>query len=225
MLPSSRTITDLLTRADARVEEEVEEALSESELERADEDLSRLSLLNKRELKDAEAYVEQLGSVDDFEPEVRSLLETAFRAWDDGGRIDALGDGLVRLLIPARLRGELRRSAVERATFRREVAVVGQDDPEGQAPEFLSPAHPLVDSVLRKLREEAADPTFDHRFDVEVGEPRGLVLSFALRFVDGDGRTADEQLEAVEVRRDFSLSSDPSADFARPGGGPGNRLR
>jgi hypothetical protein len=62
----------------------------------------------------------------------------------------------------------LGRVTIERATFARGIAVARQDEDEN-APEFLSPGHPLVAAALRRLRDEAADPAFVHRFDVEVG--------------------------------------------------------
>lgn len=119
--------------------------------------------------------------------------------------------------VPARLRGALRRDQVPFATFRRDLAVLGQDEPDEEAPEFLSPAHPLVEATLRLLRDEATDPAFTHRFDVSVGEPEALVLSFVVRFVDGDGRTVEERLEAVQVFADESVSEEPVDDLKRLG--------
>src|SRR5262249_1549210 len=67
------------------------------------------------------------------------------------------------------------------------------------------------------LRDDATDPSFIHRFDVSAGHPDGLVLSFALRFVDGEGRTVDERLEAVEVSLAGGVSDNADADLRRLG--------
>jgi hypothetical protein len=110
----------------------------------------------------------------------------------------------------------LGRVTIERATFARGIAVARQDEDEN-APEFLSPGHPLVEAALRRLRDEAADPAFVHRFDVEVGSPESLVCSFLLRFVDGDGRTVEERLDAVDVGLTGSTSGSPEEDLVRLG--------
>ncbi|MGH9074944.1 MAG: hypothetical protein ACRDZQ_12630, partial [Acidimicrobiales bacterium] len=103
------------------------------------------------------------------------------------------------------------------ATFRRDVALADQDEEPDSVPEFLSPAHPLVAAVLRRLRDDAADPSFPHRFDVEAGLPEGLVCSFAVRFVDGEGRTLEERLEAVEVSLEGVASAGAASDQDRLG--------
>jgi hypothetical protein len=91
------------------------------------------------------------------------------------------------------------------------------NDEASRAPEFLSPAHPLIEGTLRLLRDEATDPNFAHRFDVEAGSPEGLTLSYLLRFVDGDGRVAAELLEAVEVNFEGEVSEDYEMDMERLG--------
>jgi hypothetical protein len=179
------------------------------------EDLSRLSARNRLEIEQADGYVARLGTVDDFEAQLGELLRSAFRGWDDGGAIEDLGKGLARVRVPARLRSQVGAAVIERSTFRREVALADED--ERSVPELLSPAHPLVEATLRALRDEATEPGFSHRFDVEAGAPEGLVLSFATRFVDGDGRTAEESLLAVEVGLDGSVSQDGVRDLARLG--------
>ena len=203
----------------------MERVLDDPELQRPAVDMSRLAVTNAREIEEAQAYVDRLGTTDDFTASVGTLLGVAFRAWDDGGSVTQLGEGLVRVSVPARLRRELERQSIERATFQRLLAVTGQDEEAQDAPEFLSPGHPLVEAPLRRLRDEASDPAFVHRFDVEVGEPEGLVMSFIARFVDGDGRTVDERLLAVEVGPTDAASRDPDADLRRLGlnslGNPG----
>jgi hypothetical protein len=211
---TARSVTEVLSRAHATAEQEMDNLLSDEALEAGDEDLTRLSITNERELREAEQFVSRFPSTDDFATVVLPVLETAFRSWDDGGRIDALATDMYSVRVPARLRGELRRDEIPTATFSRVRAVAGQDETDDLAPEFLSPAHPLVEAVLRRLREEGGDATFRHRFDVSSGEP-GLVLSFAMRFVDGEGRTLDERLEAVEVLLDGRASGDASSDLAQ----------
>ena len=214
---TARSVAEVLAQASITAEQEMDELLTDEAIEAGESDLSRLSVTNQRELAEADRFVHSLGSTDDFSPIVRPLLETAFRAWDDGGRLEELEPGVFRVRIPARLRNTQRRDEIERATFHRDLAVAGQDETDALALEFLSPAHPLVEAVLRKLRDDATNPSFVHRFDVSAGDPEGLVLSFALRFVDGEGRTVDERLEAVEVSLDGRVSTDPAADLSRLG--------
>jgi len=210
------TIQDVLLSAHANVEQEVDSILEDPGVGKVDQDLSRLAARNQRDIEQAEEYAVRFGTIDDFEEPVGSLLRVAFKAWDDGGLIETVDDGINRVRVPARLRKEMDRSTIERTTFQREVAVVDQDEERDQVPEFLQPAHPLVDATLRRLRDESADPHFPHRFDVEVGPP-GLVLSFVIRFVDGEGRTVEERLEAVEIGIDGVVSRMPARDLGRLG--------
>src|SRR5205085_2340890 len=85
-------------------EEKLERMLEDPSLRRVEEDISRLTVRNQRDIDEAEARVANIGTSDDFEVELGSLLETAFRAWDDGGVIEPLGSNLVRVEVPARLR-------------------------------------------------------------------------------------------------------------------------
>jgi superfamily II DNA or RNA helicase len=222
---SGGSVRDVLTHAPDGAEGELDKMLSDPSLRDAEHDLSRLGARNRHEIDEAEAYVAGLGTVDDFEADIGALLATAFHGWDDGGALDVGTDGIVRVRVPERLRGELGRATIDRATFRRDVAVAGQDD-ETAAPEFLSPAHPLVESVLRRLRDEAADPTFPHRFDVAASDEEALVYSFAVRFVDGDGRTVEERLDAVAVDAKGAAGTDAKVDLARLGvASPGDGRR
>jgi superfamily II DNA or RNA helicase len=214
---STGSVRRLLQQARADADRQMEALLDLPENRKAAQDLSRLSFRNKQEIDQAERYVARLGTIDDFAAHVGDLLRTAFRGWDDGGAIEPAERGIVRVQVPARLRAEVGASSIERATFRRDVAVLAADEEESKAPEFLSPAHPLVEATLQQLRDEATDPLFPHRFDVEAGDGEGLVLSFVTRFVDGEGRTVEEALMAVEVALDGSVSSDPIADFQRLG--------
>jgi len=214
---SSGSVRRLLQQAKEDAPQLVGELLETSEARRAAGDLSRLATRNREEIERAERYVAQLGTIEDFEAQLGELLRTAFRGWDDGGAVQEVGQGVARVLVPARLRPQLGTAVIERATFRRDVALEGADQDERNAPELLSPAHPLVEATLRALRDEAAAPDFPHRFDVVAGEPEGLVFSFAVRFVDGEGRTAEESLLAVEVALDGSVSRSPEADMARLG--------
>lgn len=152
----------------------------------------------------------------DFEGQLGELLRTAFRGWDDGGSLTAAGDGCYRLVVPARLRAQVASGVVERATFRRELAVAEPVDGENP-PELLSPSHPVVAATLRELGNEASQPGFAHRFDVEASEDESLVLSFVARFVDGDGRTVDERLEVVELDADATVGTDPDIALRRLG--------
>lgn len=211
------SVRDVLLNADREAERRLEKMLDDPNLKRAGEDLSRLSVRNEQEIREAEQLVARLGTTDDFEGGLGGLLHTAFRGWDDGGMLEALEPGFLRVKVPGRLRRRLGRAEIPRATFRRDLALAGQDEEEPRAAEFLSPGHPLVEAVLQELRDEASDPKFAHRFDVEAGSPEGLVMSFAMRFVDGDGRTVAEMLEAVEVSIKGEVSEDYEADMARLG--------
>jgi hypothetical protein len=122
----------------------------------------------------------------------------------------------MRVDVPRRLRGELG-SEIPRATFNRQVAVASQEVSEEEPIELLTPAHPLIDATLRAIRDEGRDPDFAHRFDVSVDTDEGLVFSFVARYVDGESRTADERLLAVEVKLDGTVSVDSEHDFERLG--------
>ena len=185
--------------------------LDTPEAARVAEDLTRLAARNLFEIEEAEQHVAKLGTTDDFETQLGDLLRSAFRGWDDGGAIEPIGKQLVRVRVPARLRGQIGTATIDRATFRRDIAVAAADEREEFVPEFLVSAHPLVEGTLRALRDEASDPKCRHRFDVTGGEREGLILSFAMRFVDGEGRTAEEALAAVELQLDATVSTEPSS--------------
>lgn len=212
---TSGRVSDVLMRSTDTAESEMEEAVEDTAAEQAHHELTRLAVRNQREIEDADTYVRRMGTVDDFEATIGELLRTAFRGWDDGGRMQEIEPGILRVQVPRRLRDVLGESIIERATFQRELAVAGQDEEEWRSPEFLSPAHPLVESTLQMIRDEAADPQYAHRFDVAASSREGLILSFLSRFVDGDGRTVEEKLEPVEVSDPQTVSHDPEADLER----------
>lgn len=220
---ASGSVREVLTRADQDAEQQLDEMLEDPNLRKPAEDLNRLTIRNQREIEEADQLVARLGTRDDFHEEIGGLLRTAFHGWDEGGAFTEVEPDVYRVDVPARLRTILGRDVIERATFKREVALAGQDEESDRAPEFLSPGHPLVEATLRHLRDEATDHKFPHRFDVAVGPTEGLILSFALRFVDGDGRTVAEMLEAIEVGLDGEVSEDFEADMERLGlWAPGN---
>lgn len=213
---ASGKVREVLNGSVVDVERHLDELLDDGDAERASEELTRLTIRNREELETAERYVADLGTIDDFEQLLTPLLRTAFHGWDDGGSIETGDADTVCLTVPRRLRDQLGTSEIPRATFRRTVAVAVQetgDDPI----EFLTPAHPLVDAVLRALRDDARDPAFAHRFDVVADDREGLVVSFVARFIDGESRTVDERLEAVEVTMTGEASADEHADAARLG--------
>lgn len=220
------TVRELLQQANEQAVDEMAHLLDSAERGQVTEDLTKLAFRNKTELKEAEEYVARLGITSDFEEQLAGLLKTTFHGWDDEGAIEPAGDGIVKVRIPERLRRTLGAGdTIPSATFVRDIAVLSGEEVGSETIEFLSPAHPLVDATLSLLRDEAHDPSFPHRFDVTVGNPEGLVLSFVVRFVDGEGRTVEERLVAVEVDRDGSVSSDADADLERLGidaaAGPG----
>jgi superfamily II DNA or RNA helicase len=157
---STGSVRRLLQQAKADTPEQMGTLLDTPDARQVAEDLSRLGARNRLDIEEAERHVAILGTVDDFEAHLGELLRAAFRGWDDGGTIEPLERGIVRVRVPARLRGQVGTAVIERATFRRDVAVAGADEEEERVPEFLSPAHPLVEATLRTLRDEAADPTF-----------------------------------------------------------------
>lgn len=214
---TSSSVRELLTDTTRDAEAELDRVLDTAAGDETERDWSRLTAHNQAELEEAGRYVAALGVHDDFEGQLGDLLRTAFKGWDDGGALVSTAPGVYRLQVPDRFRAELGTSQFERATFRRELAVADLASDVDAAPEFLSPAHPLVAATLRELRDEAARPGFAHRFDVEASDDEGLVLSFVARFVDGDGRTIDERLEAVEVSLGGAVSGDAEAAMRRLG--------
>lgn len=213
---TSGRVRELINGTVADLDQRVDALLDDGDAQRAGEQLTRLTLRNQDELRAAHRYVADLGTVDNFEALLSPLLRTAFHGWDDGGALVPTDSHLFRVLVPRRLRSQLGTSEIERTTFDRATAVAAQEAGEEHV-EFLTPAHPLVEAVLRFLRDEARDPTFCHRFDVAPSNHEGLVISFVARFVDGESRTVDERLEAVEVSVEGSVSQDPEADLIRLG--------
>lgn len=214
---TSGRVRDVLTGSVKDAETELERLLDDDESSEVKEQLTRLTVRNRDELRQAEDYVDRLGTIDDFTELLMPLLTTTFHGWDDGGSLSEVGDDVVEVTVPRRLRDQLDAATIERATFKRAIAVASQETGSVEPIEFLTPAHPLVAAILRSIRDEARDPAFPHRFDVSTSETEGLVLSFVARYVDGESRTVDERLEAVEVALDTAVSSDPNADLERLG--------
>ena len=213
---ASGRVRELISGSVGDVEGAMDRLLEDADTKRASAELTRLTVRNRDDLERAEQYVDDLGTIDDFEALLAPLLRTAFHGWDDGGALEPMGSDLVRVAVPQRLRQHLAVAEIPRATFKRGVAVAAQE--AGSDPvEFLTPAHPLVDAALRLLRDEARDPSFSHRFDVAPDEQEGLIVSFIARFVDGESRTVDERLEAVEVSFDGHASTDADRDSVRLG--------
>jgi superfamily II DNA or RNA helicase len=213
---TSGKVREVLAGTVADIESQVDRLMDDEDAQRANDDLTRLTLRNREELRAAERYVGELGTIDDFRELLQPLLRTTFHGWDDGGTVADVGQDIVRVTIPRRLRPELG-AEIPRATFNRQVAVASQDASEEKPIEFLTPAHPLIDATLRAIRDDARDPEFVHRFDVAVNAYEGLVFSFVARYVDGESRTADERLLAVEVSLDGAVSRDSERDFGRLG--------
>jgi superfamily II DNA or RNA helicase len=212
---TSGKVREVLAGGGTDVEGRVGRLMDDDDTRRASEDLTRLTIRNREELNSAERYVSELGTIDEFRDLLEPLLRTTFYGWDDGGALIDVGDDLVCVIIPRRLRDGLG-AELPRATFSRKVAVASQE--AGEEPiEFLTPAHPLIDATLRAIREDARDPDFPHRFDVSVDLNEGLVFSFVARYVDGESRTADERLLAVEMTLDGQASKDSKSDFTRLG--------
>ena len=159
----------------------------------------------------------ELGTIDDFRELLEPLLRTTFHGWDDGGALVDTGHDIVRVTSSSPSSCASSGPELPRATFNRQVAVASQETSEEEPIEFLTPAHPLIDATLRAIRDDARDPDFVHRFDVGVDADEGLVFSFVARYVDGESRTVDERLLAVEVSLDGAVSKDGERDFARLG--------
>ncbi|MDP9300834.1 MAG: DEAD/DEAH box helicase [Actinomycetota bacterium] len=214
---STGSVREVLQQAKSDADVQMDALLDEKQGEKVSKDLNRITVRNKRDTEQADDYVSRLGTIDDFEEQLGDLLRTAFFGWDDGGSLEATDPGLLRVEVPKRLRAAVGSALIERATFRRDVAVTSADDAEADAVEFLSPAHPLVAGTLQLLRDEATDPSFPHRFDIEAADEEVLTLSFVVRFVDGEGRTAEEALMAVTLNADGAASVDAEADLERLG--------
>jgi hypothetical protein len=213
---TSGKVREVLAGAVADVAGQVDRLMEDEDAQRANEDLTRLTLRNREELAAADRYVSELGTIDDFRELLEPLLRTTFHGWDDGGALVDTRHDTLRVTIPRRLRAELG-AELPRATFNRQVAVGSQETSEAEPIEFLTPAHPLIDATLRAIRQDARNPDFAHRFDVGVDGDEGLVFSFVARYVDGESRTADERLLAVELSLDGAASGDSERDFVRLG--------
>lgn len=212
---SGDRVASLLMRAGAAAERQADELVDEEALGRANEQLNRLTVQNRREIDNAAAVVGQLGTVEDFRERVEALLVPAFRGWGDGGRLEPVEDDVVRVVVPRRLRSLMERDEIPRATFRRAVAIREADEDRADQAELLSPGHPLVEATARALREASMAPRFEDRFDVAADSDPALVLSFLTRFGDGEGRTVEERIEAVAAGIGGDVSDDAAGDLER----------
>lgn len=212
---SGDRVRDLLAREGEHAEQQAEDLIDDEAVATVRDQFDRLTVRNAHEIEQATALVEELGTEDDFQERVEALLRPAFSGWDDGGRIEPVGDGVVRIDIPRRLQRLLDRPVVSRATYRRDIAVREADEDRADPAELLSPGHPLVEAVAQALREESLDQSFIHRFDVAADSDPALILSFIARYGDAEGRTVEERLEAVAVGIGGAASDDPESDLVR----------
>ncbi len=158
---------------------------------------------------------------DDVEAFLRVFLRT------EGIRLEPVGGepGIFSLIVPSGLREEVGAERIERATFRRDVAVLESDREEDQRVHFLSPGHPLVRAALLRARGWVYQPAFESRVGYRRVGPdvsAGFLFTFAQRFLDGRGETIDEAFEPVFVALNGEASRDADADrrlFADPGRG------
>jgi len=203
---SGDRVRDLLAREGKRADQGAEELIDDEAVATVARQFDRLTVRNHSEIEQATTLVSELGTVDDFQERVEGLLKPAFSGWADGGRIEPIEPGIVRIEIPRRLQGLLGRTTVERATYRRNVAVHETEEDREQPAELLSPGHPMVEAVAQALREESLDAKFEHRFDVAADSRPALICSFLARYGDAEGRTVEERLKAVAVGLDGSVS-------------------
>jgi superfamily II DNA or RNA helicase len=213
---TSGKVREVLAGTVSDAEHQIDRLMDDEDARHAKDDLTRITVRNHEDLRAAVGYVEGMGTIDDFREILEPLLRTTFHGWDDAGALVDTGQGVLRVTVPRRLRTELG-TEIRRATFNRHVAVASQEVGDEEPIEFLTPAHPLIDATLRAIRDDGRDPSFPHRFDVAADATEGLVLSFVARYMDGEGRTVDERLEAVEVSVDDAVSRDAAHDLTRLG--------
>lgn len=212
---SGDRVRDLLAREGERAEQRAQELIDDDAVTTVVRQFDRLTTRNQAEIEQATALVAELGTVDDFQERVEALLTPAFAGWGDGGRVDMIEPGIVRIAIPRRLQSLLGRAVIERATYRRDLAVREAEEERAEPAELLSPGHPLVEAVAQAIREQSLDAGFAHRFDVAADTQPALICSFLARYGDADGRTVEERLEAVAVALEGTVSHDQEEDLRR----------
>ena len=213
---TSGKVREVLAGSVSDAEHQIDQLMDDEDARRANDDLTRITIRNREDLRAAESYVGEMGTIDDFRDILEPLLRTTFHGWDDGGDLADTGQDVLHVTVPRRLRAELG-TEIRRATFNRQVAVASQEIGDEKPIEFLTPAHPLIDATLRAVRDDARDPGFPHRFDIAADATEGLVLSYVARYIDGEGRTVDERLDAVEVSISGATSRDIVRDLIRLG--------
>lgn len=194
------------------------QAAVEAELrEQVPDELVRGDPFEAQEMVEVE---QALDSARAFAPEYRDVqqfLATFLRL--ERGRLEpTMDDGVFRVLVPASLRAELGRDAITRGTFRRDIAVGEEEQGGASRVEFLSPGHPLVRAALLRMRGKVHAPGFQSRMSYRktpATEPGGFLFTYALRFLDGRGETAEERFEVVFVGLDGQVSPDGQADLER----------
>jgi len=233
-LASRISVDDFIDRYEDEKDaaEEMERRLAAAATQAAQEedqegtaDLVRGDSFEATELRSVEDALDRSRS---FVPEFRDVeefLRVYLRA--ESGRIEPVpGEpDVFTIYVPHILRRELGRERIDRATFRRDLAVREVDLEEAKRVEFLSPGHPLVRTALRRVRGWIYSPAFPSRVSfrrVDAKVPPGFLFTFAARFLDGRGEAIEESFEPVFVDLAGRASTDHDRDvqiFADPGPG------
>ena len=104
---TSGKVREVLAGTVSDAEDQIDRLMDDEDARRANEDMTRITVRNREELRSAEAYVGGLGTIDDFRDLLEPLLRTTFHGWDDGGSLADTAQDVFRVTVPNRLRLEL----------------------------------------------------------------------------------------------------------------------
>ncbi|MFQ5884514.1 MAG: helicase-related protein, partial [Thermoplasmata archaeon] len=128
-----------------------------------------------------------------------------------GGSLIPTSEGEFAIVVPQVFQRPGVKARYDRATFDREKALA---DIERRI-EFLTPAHPLVDAIIRHVRSSPYDPRAMNRMaykTVKMDIDPGVLFTFLARFHDGVGRVIQEHMEPIFVSLGGAPSLNPELD-------------
>jgi len=130
---------------------------------------------------------------------------------EHGGTFFAISDGEFKITVPQVFQRPGVKPSYDRVTFDREKALA---DIEKKI-EFLTPAHSLVDAIIRHVRSSLYDPRSMNRMaykTVKMEIDPGVLFTFLGRFYDGVGQVIEEHVEPLFVSLGGSPSVNPELD-------------
>lgn len=156
--------------------------------------------------------------VNPSEDEVKNLVETVVKQY--GGAINEMEESIFRIDVPQALRrGEFTSPVIERATFKQSLA----SELDAKTVDYISPVHPLVQSITSRLRSCLYDPEgvmSNARISYRImnGAPAtGILFTFlgSLHYSgrSGSGKLCQEMLVPVFIDLNGTTSLNMERDW------------